>query len=125
MEGERANVMNQEQWDVRAGQPTDYPGCWMLSGSKADGKSGAYFRKEDGTYWEVVEEDWFPSSGRTLQVKLGKSVTADKILTTLREYYLEWQQTKFRVEVFDCPKRGFRNFADRESANQYRDSLVS
>jgi hypothetical protein len=28
---ERANTVNQEQWNIRAGQPIGYPGCWMLS----------------------------------------------------------------------------------------------
>ena len=117
--------MNQEEWDIRAGQPIDYPGCWMLSGSNSEGKSWAYFRKEDGTYWEIVKQDLFPLSGGTLKVELGNNVTDAKVLTRLRGYYMEWRQSKFRVEVFDCPERGFRNFADRESANQYRDSLVS
>jgi hypothetical protein len=97
----------------------------MVSGSNADGKSWAYFRKEDGAYWEVVQQDLFPRSGGTLRVELGNNVTDAKVLTMLREYYLEWQVARFRVEVFDCPERGFRNFADQESANQYRESLVS
>src|ERR1700735_5440479 len=110
--------MHQEQWDLRAGQPSDYLGCWMLTGSNADGKSWTYIRKEDGTYWEVAKENLFPCSGRTLEVELGNPVTDAKGLTRLREYHLEWQRTKFRLEVFDCPEHGFRNFADQESANQ-------
>jgi hypothetical protein len=116
--------VNPEQWDIRAGQPIDYPGCWMLSGSNADGESWSYFRKEDGTYWEVARENLFPRSGGILHIELGCHVTDAAILKWLREYYAEWLQSKFRVEVFDCPEQGFRNFVDRESANQYRDSLV-
>jgi hypothetical protein len=112
---------NREQpWNIKAGRLINYPGCWIVSGSNASGKSWSCFRKEDGTFWEVVREDLF-----TLKVELGNEVTDAKFLTSLREYYVEWQQAKFRVEVFDCPERGFRNFSDRESANQYRDSLVS
>lgn len=117
--------MNEGKWSVRAGEPSDYPGCWMVTGSNAEGESWVMLRKEDGTYWEVVEENYFPRSGGTLHVELGKSVTDAKILAQLREYYVEWQRAKFRVEVFDCPERGFRNFTDMESANQYRDSLVN
>jgi hypothetical protein len=29
-----------------------------------------------------------------------------------------------RVEVFDCPERGYKDFPDRESADKYRDRLV-
>ena len=112
--------MNSEGWDIEAGQPRRYPGCWMLSGRNSDGMSWAYFRKGDGTYWEVVKEDLL-----TLEVELGKHVTDPNVLKTLREHYVEWQQARFRVEIFDCVESGFRNFADRESANQYRDSLVN
>jgi hypothetical protein len=112
-------MANQEQWNIKAGPPINYPGCWMVSGSNATGKSWSCFRKEDGTFWEVVREDLF-----TLKVDLGNPITDASVLVTLREYYTQWQQTRFRVEIFDCPERGFQNFADRESANQYRDSLV-
>jgi hypothetical protein len=113
-----------EHWNIRAGQPIDYPGCWMIAASNADGGGWSYFRKEDGTYWEIVTEDLFPRSGGTLRVELGNNVTDAKVLAQLREYYLEWQRTKFRVEVFDCPQRGFRNFANRKSAEEHRESLV-
>jgi len=69
-------------------------------------------------------QDYFPRSGGTLRVELGKQITNERVLAQLREYYAEWLQAKFRVEVFDCPERGFRNFPDRQSANQYRDSLI-
>jgi hypothetical protein len=29
-----------------------------------------------------------------------------------------------RVEVFDCPQRGYQDFTDRESADKHRDWLV-
>lgn len=117
--------MNEERWNVRAGQPTDYPGCWIVSGSNADsGKSWSFLRKEDGTFWEILLEDYFPRSGGTLRVELGNQITNETVLAQLREYYAEWLQANFRVEVFDCPERGFRNFPDRQSAKQYQDSII-
>lgn len=117
--------MNQEHWTIRAGTPSDYPGCWIVSGTNASGDSWSIFRKEDGTYWEIVREDYFPRSGGTLHVDLGERVTDVTRIRQLSEFYLEWLQAKYRVEVFDCPQQGFRNFADRLSANEYRDSLLN
>jgi hypothetical protein len=116
--------MENHNWSIKAGPPIDYPGCWIVSGTNMSGDSWAIFRKEDGTYWEIAREVYFPRSGGTLHVDLGNKVTDESRLGQLREYYLEWQQTRYRVEVFDCPERGFRNFADRQSAHVYRDSLV-
>jgi len=91
----------------------------------ASGESWAFFRKQDGTYWEIVREDYFPPSGGTLHVELGNRVTDETQVRRLREYHLEWMQTNYRVEIFDCPEQGFRNFADRQSANEYRDSILN
>src|SRR5271156_5440205 len=110
------------RWKISAGQPSDYPGCWIIRGEGSDGeREWSYFRKEDGTYWEILLEDIFPRSGGALQVDLGNQVVDETILSRLREYYVTSTDPKFRLEVFDCAERGFRNFVDRESANQYRD----
>jgi hypothetical protein len=90
MSEENANTKN-NPWTIRGGVPVDYPGCWIVTGTDmSNGSSWSIFRKEDGTYWEIMGEHLFPPTGETLLVDLGKEVTDTRRLTQLRELYSEW-----------------------------------
>ncbi len=117
--------MGEKHLIVKGGQPVDYPGCWIISGRMEDETDGwGVFRKPDGTYWQIAQEDFFPRTGGTLRVDLGEQIVDEKQLEECRGYYTQLQQQRYRVEVFDCPQRGFRTFVNRKSAEEHREWLI-
>ncbi|HEY6769864.1 MAG TPA: hypothetical protein VI386_34430 [Candidatus Sulfotelmatobacter sp.] len=90
MSEEKANTAN-DGWTIRGGVPVDYPGCWVVTGTdRSTGNSWSVFRKEDGTYWEITGEHFFPPTGETLLVDLGNEIVDPSRLTQLTEFYAEW-----------------------------------
>jgi hypothetical protein len=92
MSEEATNVEN-GRWTIRGGVPVDYPGCWVVTGTNmSTGKSWSIFCKEDGTYWEITGEHFFPPTSETLLVDLGNEVSDPARLVRLREFYVEWRK---------------------------------
>jgi hypothetical protein len=117
--------MEEKHLIVKGGKPSDYPGCWIISGRlKDEADTWGVFRKPDGTYWYIVQEDFFPHAGGTLQVELGAQIVDVGLLERCSGYYTQLKQQRYRVEVFDCPERGSRNFVDRESAEEHKGWLI-
>ena len=94
MSEENTNIEN-DQWTIRGGEPLDYPGCWVVTGTNANsGGSWSILRKEDGTYWEITAEHFFPPTGGTLRVELGNQITDPDKLVKLREFYLAYLENQ-------------------------------
>jgi hypothetical protein len=80
--------MEEKPWDFKAAQPVDYPGCYMFTGTDDRSPEGIFFRKEDGTWWEVVEG------------KIGDQIVNEKSLKIFRGWYdLAMQSEKRKIEL--------------------------
>ena len=82
----------QEREPLKCGMLVDYPGHWMMSGTRTDDddyRSWSAIRKPDGTYWQVASKDVAPRSGN-LKVETGEQIVDAKALAYCEGCYAQW-----------------------------------